>query len=552
MVMLMTGKKLIKAVISNSLIVVLMLMSVVVTSAQESDLVTMEVDDTTIQMGSSVSLTLSMDASIKATEIGVEGLDDFEVESTSQASTSSNINGVKTALYQYKLTLSPKAIGEFSLKAVVNDGTNVYESKTLVITVSERDENLDSESEDVFIKTVISEGDHYFGENIVLTYELYSRYNLDDYGFLDDVTYDEFIVNSIPKEDFESNIITINGNKYIKQVVKKDILLPTRSGDFEIPSYKFQANLSSGDFFSRSEPRYLDSEAISLSVKELPTANKPVNFSGIVGNLDIKSSVDKTEVAYGDAVTLQVLLTGTGNLDAIGSLYNEKQDGFTIYETEKSSEKNIMDSVYTESKEFDVIIVPKEIGELSLEAVDFWYFDTELKDYAKIEIPEQKIVVTGVKTADPVSIDSPVVGDSVFISQVNYKEQNDGMVTFQVSKKNLVIGVVLLAILLIGIIMYRILKSKPGNNKKKNYKKMIKAAASIDMLETIAEKIVFEKTGLNMKSQHSKTIMSYFDTKEEKGLIESIIIDIEKDKISKKQDISLVKEKLNALVNHMD
>jgi len=551
MVIQMTGKKIYKSSLSIVLIIMLFIMTMFISLAEESDLVSIEVSDTSLQMGSSVTVTLSMDASIDAKEIGVNGLENFNVDSSTQSSSSSNINGVKSSIYQYILTLSPKAIGEFSLKAVVNDGKTNYESQEVIMTVSKRDESLDDESADVFIKTILSGTDHYFGENIVLAYELYSRYNLNDFGFLDEVKYDEFIVESTPKEELESNVVTINGNKYIKQVVREDVLVPTRSGQFEIPSYRFQANLSTGDFFSRSEPRYLDTEGVTITVNELPATNKPVKFTGIVGKLNVKSSVDKTEVAYGDAITLKVLLTGTGNLDSIDSLYNEKQNGFTIYETEKSKEKNIVDLEYAESKEYEIIIVPEDAGNLNLEAVELGYFDTELNDYAVIEIPEQSFVVTGVKNEVNTVTESMTTLETVLINQVNYKDSNEDMFTIQISKRVVLLLILLMIGILILIIIIRKVKSRPDSHNKKEYLKLLNTAKTSELLEVLVEKIINEKTSLNLKSQHRKTLITFFDTDEEKELIESIILDVESNKVSQKQDISNTKKKLKRLIEIM-
>ncbi len=545
----MIGNRQSKRIISVVSIMILLIMNTFVSIGEESDLVSIDVSQTKVQMGSSMTLTLTMDASIKAEEIGVEGLENFNVDSTSQSSSSQNINGVKSSNYQYKLTLSPKAIGEFELKAIVNDGNKIYESKPIIMTITKRDESLDQESDDVFIRTLISTTEPYFGENIVLTYELYSRYNLDDFGFLDEVNYDEFIVESTTKEDLESIVVTINDNQYLKKEVKKDVIIPTRSGEYQIPSYRFQANLSTGDFFSRSEPRYLETEPVLINVQELPLDNKPANFTGIIGHLDVKSSVDKAEVAYGDAVTLRVLLTGSGNLESIGKLYSEKQKGFTIYETEKLMEKNIIDLDYVESKEYEIIVVAEDTGNLSLAPIDLWYFDTELQEYKSVEIPEQNILVTGVKNDVTNTQETQTKTDVILINQVNINDDDDDFVTIRFNKK-IVLGFVFL--LLLVLIVFVVVKKKTTmvvNSHKKEYQKMLKQANSIDMLEKIMEKLIREKTGLNIKSKHRKDIISCFNKEEEKNLADTIIMDFEKDKVNKKQDLQELKEKMKQFID---
>lgn len=540
----MIGSQRYKRVFSLVMITLLLSVSMFNSFGEESDLVTIEVDDTTVEMGSTVTLILTMDTSIDAEEIGVEGLENFEIESTSQSSTSSNINGVKTSSYQYTLILSPKSVGEFNLRAVVSGETRTYESQAILMSVSTRDTSLDSESEDVFIKTLVTGDDYYFGESIVIVYELYSRYNLNDFGFLDTVEYDGFIIESIPKDDLESNIVTINGDNYLKQIVKKDILVPTSTGSFEIPSYRFQANLSTGDFFSRSEPRYLSTDPVTLNVLELPTSNKPDEFSGLIGTLDVKFSLDKTEVAYGEALTLNVILSGTAGLETIGSLYEGDQNGFTIYETEKFTDKSLLDLNYIQSKEFEIIIVPDQLGELVLEAVELWYFDTDLNNYNKVEIPEQLISVIGDVSNNSNGDGSQANTEIVVINQVNYQDDSDDKITIEVNKSTLIIILTTILLLLIVIVAYRQLKSKPKNNKKKEYIKLLKASSSIYMVETLVENLLIDLTGLNLKSHDRKKLMACFESGESKKLLEVIILDIEKAKVTKTLEL----DKLKALV----
>ena len=542
----MIGNRQYKYLVTLLIVSVLFVTSTFVSLGEVSDLVTIEVDDDSIQMGTSVVLTLTMDTSIEAEEIGVEGLENFDIDSTSQSSSSTNINGVKSSTYQYKLTLSPKSVGEFNLKAVVNDGSKVYESNTIKMIVSQRDTSLDSESEDVFIKTIISKDNYFFGESIVISYELYSRYNLNDFGFLDTVTYDGFIIESVPKEDLGSSIIEINGDKYLKQIVKKDILVPTSSGSFEIPSYRFQANLSTGDFFSRSEPRYLDTQSVEFNVQELPLVNAPQDFSGLVGTLDVKYSLDKNEVPYGEAVTLNVLLSGTVGLEGIGSLYEGNQKGFTIYETEKFTEKTLIDLDYIQSKEYELIIVPDETGDLILDPVKLWYFDTDMNDYNMVEIPQQLIKVTGlVKTNENNS--SSTKSETILISQVNYEDIDDGVLTIQVSKKVLINILIVIIIIVFLIVVYRVIKSRPVD-RKKHVIKSIRKAQTIEALEGILDQYILEQTNLNRKAYHRKAIISCFNNSEEKQLIEAIIIELDKNKINKSPDMKLIKDKSVRLI----
>ena len=52
---------------------------------------------------------------------------------------------------------------------------------------------------------------------------------------------------------------------------------------------------------------------MTIDVKPLP-AGKPADFSGGVGEFNITSSINSTNVKTNDAVTVKLVISGTGNL----------------------------------------------------------------------------------------------------------------------------------------------------------------------------------------------------------------------------------------------
>lgn len=83
-----------------------------------------------------------------------------------------------------------------------------YRTNELKITVRETREDTTGELKDLFIKTNISaEEEIYFGQKAVLTYELYSRYNIEDFGFLDSINIDGFMMNDVKQEDLKASYV---------------------------------------------------------------------------------------------------------------------------------------------------------------------------------------------------------------------------------------------------------------------------------------------------------------------------------------------------------
>ena len=141
-------------------------------------------------------------------------------------------------------------------------------------------------------------------------------------------------------------------------------LSPIKAGTYTIPEYNFQANISTGrGFFSSSEPKYFKTEAKQLTVKTLPE-NKPSDFSGLVGTLNLQSEYSRQEVPYGDSLTLKVTASGNCDLSALDKIAKNGIPDFTVYETAKDTQESIVDNKYLAQKEFEIILVP-ENGELN-------------------------------------------------------------------------------------------------------------------------------------------------------------------------------------------
>ena len=57
---------------------------------------------------------------------------------------------------------------------------------------------------------------------------------------------------------------------------------------------------------------------IAINVNPLPTG-KPADFSGGVGEFNISSSINSKELKTNDAITIKLVISGTGNLKLISN-----------------------------------------------------------------------------------------------------------------------------------------------------------------------------------------------------------------------------------------
>lgn len=449
----------------------------------------LDIDSLKLSRGESTTLAVSIVNAQNAEIVDIEGIDNFRIVSTSTSDGTQIINSQVTHTRTYRHVIMPKFTGEFTLVAKIRYNGNIYKTNELTVTVTDSPPAEEEEAKDLFIKTVLSENEIYSGQKAVLTYEFYSRFNIERLGFLDDIKLDSFITKEIEDDSLSYDFLYINGKRYVKYFVKQIFLTPIKAGLYEIPQYTFQANVSTGGFFDSSKPYYLETEPAELKVNPLPTDNKPDNFSGLVGSLNITSNYSKRQIDIKDSLTLEVTLSGDCDLENFKNIIQDEIPGFSVYETEKNSEEGVEDNKYFSKKEFEIILVPEKTGELEIPPININYFDTETKTYKNAEIPGTTISVTGSMRQSRESHDTPTSADveQIKIEQISYKNKDNGYMTIKLKKSVLytvLIALFVLAIIVLSVIFITVSKNKCDKNLGIMYKK-IKKSASIEEIYNV-------------------------------------------------------------------
>jgi len=510
----------------------------------------LDVDSLNLQKGVSTNLVLSMVNAQGAKLLSIEGLDNFEILNSGQSTSTSIVNGDITQKTDIRYVIMPKTAGQFTLQGTVEYKGTQYRTNKITVNVGESGNIGEGEAEDLFIKTIISDDEIYSGQKLVLSYELYSCYNIEDYGFLDNVEVDGFILSEIPQDKLRANYTYIGDKKYVKYEVKQMYLSPVKTGTFTIPEYNFQVNISTGGFFSSSQPYYLRTESKELTVKPLPQENKPADFSGIVGNLEIESEYSRKEVSYGDSLTLRVTASGNCDLSLLDKIVRDGIPGFSVFETEKDIEENISDNKYFARKEYEIILVPEKSGDIEIDPIYISYFDTESKSYKKAEISGTTVTVTG---EAPAVQNQQSKGDAaiekVKIDQIGYIPKNEGYLTIQLKKEYIYISLAVLAILsLIAVSAFIILRGKKkGDRNLRNMFNKINNSKDEKEIYSILNDIIKHRFNISIKASSKDEIKSVLGQHEITSTVLEIMDYMEADKNRPDKDINYLKDNIKEI-----
>ena len=289
-------------------------------------------------------------------------------------------------------------------------------------------------NQDIFVKVWLDKNEVFVNEPATMSYTIYTRLSATYKGFEKEPTTTGFWVEDFPPEKtIQKREEFLYGARYVVADVRKMALFPTQAGVFTInpgvlstmvetrDQDDFDSFFSTNIFGRRSSAfpssfmtqvfnKSILTEPLTLTVKALPEAGKPVDFSGAVGDYRIESSIDKKEVEEGTPVTLRVRISGKGNINTVQTPTVPKMDDFKIYDS-SSSVKLSKDRLVVEgAKVTETVLVPKKAGSYVIPALSFSYFDPNSQNYKELKTDPQTLTVkpSTEEAPEPLSANTPV------------------------------------------------------------------------------------------------------------------------------------------------
>jgi len=347
--------------------------------------------------------------------------EDFVVLSGPNRSNSVQIiNGVRTQESTYKYILKPKKEGVFTIlpanikvkgKTIGTKPITLQVKKGMVSKKPNTPHNIAARKIHLEVKS--NKYKCYIGEPIVLTYTLYFNLNVGNLT-LDKIQYNGFWTENV-ELDSEQKQVQYKGELYNSAVIKQVVLIPQSKGKFVIDKFNLDMVVSipsnRRDFFgmlsSQSINFSVSSNEIVLGVIPLPVQGKPSNFSGAVGDFKLEVNLDALDtISVNESVTLDVMVSGKGNLNLLSTPTIDFDNGLEVYEPKNLDKINIGKRGISGYKKEEYLIVPRYKGEYILESVDFNFFSPKLKKYISLSSPSKTFFVTKEKFNNEYSVEN--------------------------------------------------------------------------------------------------------------------------------------------------
>jgi len=346
--------------------------------------VNVTVDRHRIDEGDSITLMVTAKNVSSDPDIVLPKIPDFKVVTGSNQESATNIqfiNGKMTKSSTTILTwvLIPTKTGKLMIPAMsIKVGKQTFKSAPIAITVNKRGSSISK----FFIEAEIDNGSPFRGEQVTLTYTLYTQ--------VDVTSFDE----ELPKykgfwteEVFSPKKLSLrevqkNGVRYYAATIKKLALFPTQSGEIHIDPMtavigirEKQQRWNDFSLFGPPSKKFtFSTNTLKLDVQPLPT-NSRGKVSPVVGNWDIRSSISSTNIKQDAAVTFKVIVSGTGNIQAVDITDISFPNELEVFEPEIQVKDNPLRDKIGGEKQFEWVLIPRFAGDIYIPKVEFIYFD---------------------------------------------------------------------------------------------------------------------------------------------------------------------------------
>ena len=388
----------------------------------------------------------------------IKGFDVLMGPSRSQQSSTQIVNGnvTSTSSITFTYILMANTAGEYTIggASIVADGNQMV-SNSVKIKVLPQDQNGNGgqggssahsssgtsvSDQDLFITATASKTNVFEQEAFVLTYKIYTREsNLQ----LNNAKLPDF--KGFHSQEIE---MTTNarwtpehyrGRNYYTTVYRQFVLFPQQSGKLYIDPAQFQMTIGkpvqSDDpfdaFFNGGSnvieiKKSIATPKIAINVSPLP-AGKPADFSGGVGEFTVSSSINSKELKTNDAITIKLVISGTGNLKLISNPEIKFPEDFEVYDPKVDNQVRLTREGLTGNRVIEYLAIPRHAGTYKIPGVSFSYFDIRSKSYKTLKTEEYVVnIEKGAGNADQVIANFTNKEDlKVLGEDIRYIKQNE-------------------------------------------------------------------------------------------------------------------------------
>ena len=257
----------------------------------------------------------------------------------------------------------------------------------------------------------------YENQPVVVDYRIFTRVNVNSYSITQLPPATGFWVEEYPpvREPVIGQTVR-DGMQYTTATIPQGGALPDRVGHAHPGAAghrgtgacasplgafdPFEDFFGRGSLLNSSISTAAASRPLEIEVLPLP-GGRPENFTGFVGDLGVTATLDRDSVPVSDAVTLTVVVAGSGNLRMLAEPEVEVPPGFEAFPPEVTERVDRTDAGVSGTRTYEYVLVPRVPGVGAIPPVELAYFDPARETYEVAASGALAVEVTGVAADGP-------------------------------------------------------------------------------------------------------------------------------------------------------
>ena len=162
----------------------------------------------------------------------------------------------------------------------------------------------------------------------------------------------------------------------------RESLIPSRSGTLDFPTSSLEFGIVKRRQFPRDiyESYYAILPPFELTVATIPEEDRPFDWTGAVGLIEVGRRVDRRDVDVGESIKLAVSWTGKGNLEFFDAPDPARLDQFAGFRVLGTEDEFLGDE---RRVTYDLVPTSPEVDEIP--PIPLWIFDPDTESFREIE-----------------------------------------------------------------------------------------------------------------------------------------------------------------------
>lgn len=259
--------------------------------------------------------------------------------------------------------------------------------------------------QNLFLQAIPEKRMVYVGEQVGVTYKLFTRYDLRNVQYGHVPTFTGFWAETVfDAQRLNMQREVVDGRAFNTALLKRLALFPTTAGKHTLEQLEVNCEVVEGrrsrglfdfDPFGAFDTQQVAVRSGDIEIEVIPLpAGAPKGFGGTVGKFEMRAEAIPGTVKAGDPVAVKVVVQGAGNLHAINEPIRPERSGFKFYDPKTNLETRKRGTRISGQKTFEYVAIPYKTGQVILPPFTLAYFDPVQKLYKTVQTKPIALQVT--------------------------------------------------------------------------------------------------------------------------------------------------------------